>query len=502
MHDNETKHAESATRLGNGANWSRRRFLQAMGLGAIGSATASSFLRNIALADENGEKPNVLFIAIDDLNDWLGCYGGHPQAYSPNIDKLAENGVLFENAQCQAPICTPSRASLLSGRYPSTSGLYFLHPNYRDASTLEDMTTLPQYFMENGYRSYGVGKIFHTGSDPHSFHEYGGTLGGFGPYPEEKISFPTGHPLWDWGAFPDNDEDMPDYKVTEWALDKLKEEPDEPFFLGVGYWRPHVPMYAPPKWFDMFPLDEIVLPPAWEEDFEDIPQYAVDLTHGAAAPRHQEVLDLNEWEHAVQSYLACVAFVDYYVGKVLDALAASPYADNTYIMLWSDHGFHLGEKLRWGKRSLWEESARSPLIIAGPDVVKGARCKRPVGMIDLYPTLVDLCGLPEREELEGNSLRPLLEDPNAEWEQPALTTFGPNNHSLRSERFRYISYADGSEELYDHDNDTHERTNLASNPDYRDVIDDMRQWLPEINREEVEGSGGSDSPIFEDPNPY
>ncbi len=480
-------------------NWSRRRFLQAMGIGTAGYAATSSFLQNITQAAEDAIKPNVLFIAIDDLNDWLGCYGGHPQALSPNIDRLAEEGVLFENAQCQAPICTPSRASILSGRYPSTSGLYFLSPNYREAETLTEMTTLPEYFMENGYRSYGVGKIFHTGDDPHSFHEYGGQLGGFGPRPEEKISFPTGHPLWDWGVYPDNDEDMPDYKGTQWAIEKLQEDHEEPFFLAVGYWRPHVPMYAPQKWFDMHPIEDIVLPPAWKEDLEDIPQYAIDLTYAGAAPRHQEVLDLGEWAHAVQSYLACVTFVDHYVGELLKALRDSPYADNTYIVLWSDHGFHLGEKLRWGKRSLWEESARAPLIIAGPDVVKGSRCTRPVGMIDLYPTLVDLCGLPSRNELEGKNLRPLLENPEAAWEQPSLTTFGPNNHSLRSERYRYISYSEGSEELYDHENDPLERTNLAGNPEYRTIIDEMRKWLPSINREPVPGSKGSDSPVYDDP---
>lgn len=476
--------------------WSRRQFLHSLGAGALGASLSSSVCATTETSGRYG-RPNVLFIAIDDLNDWVGCMDGHPQAITPNMDRLAAEGVLFENAHCQAPICTPSRASLLSGLYPSTTGLYFLAPQYREAETLREMTTLPQYFMEHGYRSVGAGKVFHTDDDPHSFHEFGGNMGGFGPRPKEKISLPKGHPLWDWGAYPDRDEDMPDHKIAHWAADKLKQRYDTPFFLSVGFYRPHVPMYVPQKWFDMHPRDRIILPQAAREDLEDIPPYALQLTYAAAAPRHDYVVSLNEWEHGVQAYLACTTFVDHCVGVVLDALRNSPYADNTIIVLWSDHGFHLGDKLRWGKRSLWEEATRAPLIIATPWTPKGQRCRRPVGMIDLYPTLVDLCGLPPRPVLEGKSLRPLLDDPNAAWDRPTLTTFGPNNHSLRSERYRYTRYADGSEELYDHNADPAERTNLAGRDKYREIIAEHRKWLPAINREPLPGSAGSDSPLYE-----
>jgi len=442
-------------------------------------------------------RPNVLFIAIDDLNDWIGCLGGHPQAQTPHMDRLAGEGILFENAHCQAPICTPSRASLLSGLYPATTGLYFLSPQYREAKTLRNTLTLPQYFRKHGYTSLGVGKVFHTGGDEDSFDEYGGTMGGFGPRPEEKLSLPEGHPLWDWGAFPDEDVHMPDYQVAHWATEKLGQNHDKPFFLSVGFWRPHVPLYVPQQWFDLYPRDSIQLPQAAREDLEDIPAYAMDLTYAAAAPRHEYVLELGQWEHAVQAYLACVSFVDHYVGQVLHALRESPYRDNTLVVLWSDHGFHLGEKLRWGKRSLWEESTRAPLIIAGPGIHKGGTCRRPVGMIDLYPTLVDLCGLPERPILEGKSLRGLLEDPTATWERPALTTFGPGNHSLRSERYRYTRYADGSEELYDHEVDPSERVNLACLDTHQEIITDLRRHLPTVNRPPLPGSQGSDSPIYE-----
>lgn len=477
-------------------NLSRRRFVGT--LAALAGAQGLTYVANSAYCvSVQASKPNVLLIAVDDLNDWIGCLGGHPQAQTPNLDALAASGMLFENAHCQAPICTPSRASLLSGIYPHTSGLYFLTPQYREAETLKDTIALPQYFREHGYVSYGVGKVFHNYEDPHSFDEFGGDMGGFGPMPENKISLPEGHPLWDWGAYPEDNASMPDFKIAQWARSKLEQDHHEPFFLSVGFFRPHVPMYVPKKWFDQHPRETIVLPQAPKDDLADIPSYAFKLTHAASAPRHNRILELGEWEHAVQAYLACTTFVDFCVGIVMDALCKSNYANNTFVVLWSDHGFHLGEKQRWEKRSLWEESTRTPLIIAGPGINAGRRCRRPVGMIDLYPTLIDLCGLPPRKELEGQSLVPLLQDPSAMWDRPAITTFGPGNHSLRSERYRYIKYADGSEELYDHFVDPWEWNNIIGTPEGQTVKGDLALWLPKACREPVPGSKGSDSPIYE-----
>lgn len=318
----------------------RRTFLKAA------SSQAACLMLSNCLHKKAIPKPNVLFIAVDDLNDWVGCYGGHPQVKTSNIDGLAQRGVMFENAHCQAPICTPSRSSLLSGKLPSTTGLYFLEPFYHQAETLRETVSLPQYFRSHGYYSIGVGKIFHQGDSPGAFDEYGGTFGSYGPNPKQKISYPIGHPNWDWGIYPEADSLMPDYKIANWAVQQLGRKYDKPFFLAVGFYRPHVPLYAPKKWFDLYPLESLKLPQVRQDDLDDISKYALDLTYSALAPRHTWMLEHDQWKHAVQSYLACVSFVDHYIGTVLDALYASDAAENTIIVLWSDHGWHLGEKLR------------------------------------------------------------------------------------------------------------------------------------------------------------
>lgn len=462
---------------------------------ATGTACSLLALQGCNSLESRPERPNVLFIGIDDLNDWLGCYGGHPQAISPNIDKLASHGMLFANAHCQSPLCNPSRASLLTGTQPASTGLHFLKPLFRNVPSMKDTVTLPQYFRQNGYYTISVGKIFHRKNDPESFNEDGGKMGEYGPLPKKKISNPTGHKLWDWGAFPKNEEDTPDCKIADWAVQKLEKKYDKPFFLAVGFYRPHVPLFAPQRWFDLYPKGKTILPLIKKDDLKDLSKYSQDLTFGKVAPRHQAIVDLGEWEHAVRSYLACVSFVDHQVGKVLEALKKSPYAKNTFVVIWSDHGFHLGEKLRWGKRSLWEESTRSPLIFYGPGI-KAGKTKRPVGLIDIYPTLVEYCRLPEKKKLEGHSLMPLLANPKAEWPYASITSFGPGNHSIRTERWRYIRYADGSEELYDHDKDPHEWQNLAKDAQFADIIKQHRKFLPKKDVPLVPKSKGSDSLIF------
>jgi arylsulfatase A-like enzyme len=413
------------------------------------------------------KKRNVLLISVDDLNDWVGCLGGHPQAKTPNIDAIADRGTLFANAHCQSPVCNPSRASLLTGRYPHSTGIYFLSPGYQSAPVLKGVKTMPERFADDGYEVMGVGKIFHNRGNQvfAKVGSYGGSMGGFGPRPENKISQPHGHPLWDWGAFPERDEQMPDYSVANWAIERIQKQYDKPFFLAVGFWRPHVPMFAPKKWFDLHPRDQIKLPAIQQNDNDDISSYAWDLTNvNHVSPTHKWVKEAGQWDHAVQSYLASTSFVDHQLGRVLKALQASEHRDNTVIVLFADHGFHLGEKERWAKRTLWEDGTRVPLIVVDPARKGGQVSTKPAELIDIFPTLLALCGLPANPTQEGQSLTVLLDDPQAsEWHHPAITSFGPGNHAVRSERYRYIHYNDGSEELYDHSSDPHEWHNLIRN---------------------------------------
>jgi arylsulfatase A-like enzyme len=425
------------------------------------------------------QKPNVLFIAVDDLNDWLGCYNGHPQAITPNIDQLAREGILFSNAHCPSPICQPCRSSMLTGKLPTTTGLqWFIPRTFKEDDSFQGFTTLPEYFSQNGYYTMGVGKISHK-PIPEMYDEFGGH-GNAGPSKEreEDRVYTLGHPLWDWGAYPEQDSMLPDYVTTQWALQQLKRDYDKPFFLAVGFHRPHVPLYVPQKWFDLYPLDSIELPTVYQADLTDISTYAQDLIYGSHAPRHQWMVENNEWKHAVQSYLASISFVDHYVGEILSALRSGKYASNTLIVLWSDHGFHLGEKLRWEKRSLWDESTKVPLIFAGPGIPENQTCIRTVGLIDLYPTLAELCGLPPETGQEGRSIAPLLKDPEMEWDHPVITSLGPDSHSVRTEKWRLIAYGDGSMELYNMITDPNEWHNLVDFPENQNIIGELKKHLP------------------------
>jgi arylsulfatase A-like enzyme len=424
-------------------------------------------------------KPNVLLIAIDDLNDWIGCMGGHPQAKTPNIDRLAARGVLFNNAHCQASVCNPSRASMMTSLYPETSGIYFLTPDLAASPVAKKSTLMPMRFQNEGYHVTGAGKIFHGHQNKRYLPNYAGMFGGFGPLPDKKLTSFPGSRLWDWGAYPMRDEEMSDHKIAAWAVDQLKKKQDKPRFLAVGFYRPHVPQYVPQKWFDLYPLDSVQLPKVLKGDMDDLSQYGINLTRlNHVAPPHEWVVKNDEWKPLVQSYLACVSFVDHQVGKVLDALDNSPAKDNTLIILYSDHGFHLGEKERWAKRSLWEDGTRVPLIVAGPGVTQGKVCNKSVELLDVYPTLLELAGLNEDEKLEGNSMATLLKTPDTQWPHMARTSFGPGNYSIRSERYRYIHYNDGSEEFYDHADDGHEWKNQIGNPELATLIAEHRAHKP------------------------
>lgn len=442
------------------------------------------------------EKPNVLFIAIDDQNDWIGAFGGHSLVKTPNIDRLAKRGTAFLNAHCQSPLCNPSRTSLMLGLRPSTTGIYGLTPWFRNVEALKDRVTLPQHFKANGYKTFTSGKIYHgnAGGPEKRANEFDvwGPAGGIGVKPEKKLipETPMGnHALMDWGVFPHKDEDKGDYHVATWTIEQLKNAPkDQPFFIAAGFFLPHVPCYATQKWFDLYPDDDSVLPPFKESDRADTPRFSWYLHWNLPEPRLKWVKENNQWRNLVRSYLACTSFVDAQVGRVLDALDESGLAENTIIVLWSDHGWHLGEKGITGKNTLWERSTRVPLIFAGPGVGKMNRSTQPVELLDIYPTLIDLCNLQPRADLEGISLMPQLKNPAAKRGRPAITSHNQGNHSVRSERWRYIRYADGSEELYDLEKDPNEWNNVAGNSKNAAVIAEHRRWLPKIDVPPAPGS--------------
>jgi arylsulfatase A-like enzyme len=425
------------------------------------------------------ERPNVLFIAVDDLNDWIGCLGGYPGCKTPNIDRLASEGLLFTRSYCAAPACNPSRAALMTGVRPSTSGVYLNPQPWRPA--MPDAVTLPQHFMAHGYEAVGSGKIYHGRyPDDASWNDYLKKTGDPKPTPQVLKDPRSRSGGIVWGKLNVNDEDMDDYKMANYAIEYLQKKHDKPFFLACGIFRPHMPWQVPQKYYDMYPLEKITLPKVRDDDLADVPTAGVKM----AKPQgdHGKMLKTGNWKHAVQAYLASITFADVQVGRVLDALEHSNYAKNTIVMLWGDHGWHLGEKHHWRKFSLWEEATRAPLMIKAPGVTQpGSLCHRTVDFISIYPTLAELCGLPLFDQLEGKSLLPLLKNPVAKWNRPALTSHGRNNHAIRTERWRYIRYADGSEELYDHSKDPMEWANLAGLSEYNGVKKELAAWLPKVN---------------------
>lgn len=450
-------------------------------------------------------RPNVLFIAIDDQNDWVGPLGGHPLVRTPHLDRLAARGTTFLNAHIQSPLCNPSRTSLMLSLRPTTTGIYGLAPWFRSLPDWRDRVTLPQHFQAHGYRTYTTGKIYHggVGGPEQQAIEFDvwGPLGGIGVRPPKKLVGPTpmgDNPLMDWGVFPHRDEDKQDFKVASWAVEQLEAMPkDQPFFLAVGFFLPHVPCYATERWFDLYPDDDSVLPKVRADDREDTPRFSWNLHWYLPEPRLAWVQENDQWRNLVRSYLACTSFVDAQIGRLLDALDAADLADRTVVVVWGDNGWHLGEKGITGKNTLWERSTRVPLIFAGPGIANAARCTQPAELLDLYPTLIELCGLSARSDLEGVSLVPQLRNAQAKRQRPAITSHNQGSHGVRSERWRFIQYADGTEELYDHDTDPHEWTNLANDPRHADVLAAHRRWLP--RRDAPPAPGSADRILTYDP---
>jgi len=478
--------------MSRGDRLTRRQVLKTIGAAAA-SIPAISIPAISALAQGAGVKqpPNVLFIPVDDLSVRLGAYG-HPIVKSPNIDRLSSRGVLFERAYCQYPLCNPCRSSLLTGLRPETTGVLSNNTPLREK--LPDVITLPQYFKQHGYETIAVGKIFHGKfPDPQSwtrkidFREMKRKLGKIPPRrplrgpdagpptEEEKRRMKAGKKVlrnFKWGPSGLTDEQEADGIIAAAAVDVLRHKHEKPLFLAVGFHKPHLPFTAPDKYFDMYPPERITLPDVPENDLDDLPV--------KFRTRDQDRLTEVTWREAVAAYYACVTFVDAQIGKVLDALDKSDIADNTVIILWGDHGYMLGEHHLWRKGQLFEEAVQVPMILAGPGVTqKGVKCARLVEFVDIYPTLVELCGLPARKGLEGISMVPLLHDPQRPWKKGAFTVTGSiRGRTVRTERWRYTEWdSPEAAELYDHQNDPHEYNNLAKDPACADEVKELSKLL-------------------------
>ncbi len=436
--------------------------------------TALALLAAAAFA-RAADQPNVLMIPIDDLNHWVGHLGRHPQTRTPNIDRLAASGVSFTRAYCAAPACNPSRIALMSGLRPSTSGCYDNGQDWRPAISEDKL--LNKVLMDAGYNAFGAGKIYHGGyGNSSQWTEFRSkeTDTRLKLHPSAKDDGVGGIKF---GPLENADEDMSDYHTVNYGIEVLNRKHDKPFFLAVGLVKPHLPFSVPKKWYDLFPLDSIELPPHTENDLDDVPPAGIKMAKPDGD--HAAILKSGRWKEAVQAYLATIAFCDAQVGRLLDALEQSEHRDNTIVCLWSDHGWSLGEKEHWRKFALWEEPTRTVFIWRVPGMTPaGKPCGRTVDYMSIYPTLCALTGAPRPAHVEGLDITPLLKDPEAAWDTPALTTHGRKNHSLRSEQWRYIRYANGDEELYDHDKDPLEWTNIAQDPVNAGVKEHLSQYLP------------------------
>ncbi|MFK7819718.1 MAG: sulfatase [Planctomycetaceae bacterium] len=434
------------------------------------------------LVPDAGVQPNILFVTVDDLNDFVEPLGGHPQAITSNFNALAARGTLFANAHAAATICNASRVALLTGIHPSRSGVYGNATLLRSSPVLANVKTIPEQFAANGYESVGAGKIFHR-SEPAIWSDYFPSLTNHrpdDPQPISPLSGVSGLPEnFDWGPLQIPDGEMGDHQVTTWMVNRIKADTGQsPSFMALGIYRPHLPFHVPQKYFDSWNTSNIQLPLVLNNDLDDVPASA--FTPSMAAGEHAVITGAGKWRNAVHGYLAAVRFADKQLGRLLAAVDDSAIARNTIIVVCSDHGWHLGEKEGWRKRSLWEESTRVPLVIIAPGITSpGTRCEEVVSLMDLYPTLVELAGIPDPSGLDGTSLLPQLLDVTAVRTQPALTTIGQFNHSVRSHEYRLNEYVDGSRELFDLTTDPSEWFNLADDPVYLDVIDDLEVHLPQ-----------------------
>jgi arylsulfatase A-like enzyme len=446
-----------------------------------------SFCALLGAQAADAKKPNVLLIIADDLNDWIGPMNGHPQASTPHLDKLAARGVTFMNAQVSAPICNPSRASFMTGRRPSTTGIY---DNFQPAMAhVPRGVALNDYVRNFGYTSLGAGKIYHYRNyraadwDKVVFH----TDDTLPNHAANRRPGPYGYRMFTEGE-PDEpfneqraESKLADAQTVSWCIEQLSEDlQGNAFFMVCGIHRPHTPWDVPKKYFDLYPPDSAKLPAVLTNDLADVP--AAGVAFAKPDGMHAAVLKAGVWHDRVRAYLASVSFADAQIGRLLDALEKSRHHDNTIIVFVSDHGWHLGEKQHWAKSVLWRQAVRVPFIWVVPGVTKaGTKCERAVDLTCLFPTLCELTGLPVPKHAEGISIKPLLANPATEWKQPAITTHLQGNHAITTEDWRYIRYADGSEELYNQKTDPNEWTNVAGKTELAAVKKDLARFLPAVN---------------------
>ena len=464
------------------------------------------------LEKQQQTQPNIVFISIDDLNDWVG-FLGYEQVKTPHMDRLAARGFSFSNAHCPAPVCGPSRTAILSGMRPVTSGIY--DNNIKFSRDLPQVVSLPEHFKKNGYQVYGIGKLFHgsTANVPTTaFDAYGGKLGSAAPFTSSDLQISKQNPYheisklgktfklplngmpadrywsrantFDWGPVDLPDSLFSDRQSVDWSIDKLHKIKDQPFLLTLGFERPHQPLFNPKRFHDMYPLTEVELPKTPADDLRDLPQRAKQLAlYPKTSGKHETVVKYEQWENAVASYLASVSFVDELVGDLVKALETLKLNNNTWIVLWSDHGWHLGEKSHWGKATGWYRSTRVPFLIIPPagstDYNKAIEIKNMVNLLDLAPTLADIAGIPKKISWEGRSLMPLLREEASDWEEVSLTTFSIGSHTISTPDWQLISYFDGSFELYDLVNDPNQFKNIADLPESKIVVEQLKKHIPE-----------------------
>ncbi len=498
----------------------RRDFIKNIGLGMAALSIPG------CVGEKNKERmrgtlgrPNVLFISVDDLNNWIEPLGGHPQAKTPNLRRFAKQTVNFTNAYCASPSCNPSRTALMTGKHPHVTGLYTNPQIWRHV--LPDEVTLPEYFKSAGYWVGGAGKIFHNNMpDPRSWDDYFPSKIRHMPEyylpaqdstsnvkyfkktdNEIREDDPKGvtfnmpvfermYIAFDFEALPFDTGQTGDYSSVKWVSDQLKKKQNKPFFLACGLYRPHLPWYVPKEFYQKFPLDQVQLPKVYEDDWADLPKAAQRTARGIY---HKHVTEAGLWKKAVQGYLASINYADHLVGMLLKTLEESEYADNTIVVIYSDHGWQLGEKRHWRKFALWENVINSVLMIKVPKGTRGLpsgsqngiNCDRNVSLVDIFPTLTELCGLNPKEGITGNNLIPLLRDPSANWDAPVITSLGDKHYSIIKDQWHYINYDGTEEELYNLKEDPEEWYNLAGEASHEYMKQQLREIIPEKRHEFV-----------------